>query len=1129
MAWHHAVFDALARWAIESAIVLAAAAIVVACLRQPAKRLLVIQEALLVCLALPFLTLVDVPTGWSWHWPDIVLQPETTPTATSVNRDLGAPADDDVRASAPTLAAKLTPPLAFDSEEASARGRDTKGHESGAGQQQTEEDNPAFRALRRLPWHDARWVCVAAYVTGVALMASWWCCGLIALARLLRRATPANERCQALLTDVTTGHAYRVRLLVSGAAEQPFTFGWRRPTIVLPERLAWGDEASLRWSLAHEWAHVSRGDAWWWTLAGVTRLALFYQPLVWWLRGQIRLSQDYLADADAATRGAAVEDYAQFLTAWARLGGVRPAYVGLGILGRKSDLYRRVTMLLGNRRPLDRGCSRRWSVGVTCAGAAIVAAITTYGGKADEPPSKVKITEEAAQQTTADKDAPPPAPGPQDPHAKQLVDGVLKRCRAIDSGEFCFSRQPNELDESGNRDKGMCVVLSGSDFRVTRQGEDKAVRGRHVMVFDADPKRTGFFRDPQRPTLHIQEADSLSADEREELLPLRAGTLPSPAALKYVEEHRNDAHLAGETTVGEIAVTKLEWNVSAEDAAQLFGGASELLRQGGVLRLYVAEELGYVLPLVEFIDRFESVEARFEASRFIEKAAALFLPENYHVTQGGVQFYTFYQIDLVNQKIPDDRFVIAPIPAGTQVIDGRLKRGAIVTADGRFLQPMPPGPLQAFTVGVAYEHGLPEKLLAEMDRDVLTAAECEALLKNRPATPAVAEEKTAPAVAPAQVPVEQKEAFRYAGRSFAEWRHQLLNDLDANTCAAAMPAVVAFGNKGYRDEAIAALAEVLHGDRWSVVQQAASSLAQIGPSAVPALIEGLTDDRPFVRENSAQALGGLGPRAKEATESLVKLLEVEKKQSSPAGHTPRAAVIQALINVAGGNEDLQPMFDQIVAGGAASDRQAVLFGLQRQPTDGKLLRLLLRLSRDNDVSIRAQAAGLLAERGPAEPEVLQALQRLIRDLDQQVSSSAIMGLLDPTADAKTATSMMADSLGSPEVRYMLRQDGQLTQAIQVLARDPGQTSVTLPLLIDIVDGKMDGTGVAEVNTAIETLEKLGPAAKAAVPALERRMRGEPAADAGVQGILYNDFTPKFAQRALSKITASDDEPPKGKK
>jgi hypothetical protein len=372
--------------------------------------------------------------------------------------------------------------------------------------------------------------------------------------------------------------------------------------------------------------------------------------------------------------------------------------------------------------------------------------------------------------------------------------------------------------------------------------------------------------------LRVQEADSLSDEEREELLPLRAGTLPSAAAVRFVEEHRNGVGITGEATVGKIAVTKLEWNVSAEDAGQLFRSASELLRQGGTMRLYVAEELGCALPLVEYIDRFGVVEAQFEASRFIEKGADLFLPESYQVTQGGEKSYTFYQIDLVNQKIPDDRFVIAPIPAGTRVIDERLKRGATVTADGRLLQPIPPSPLQIFIVGVAYEHGFPEKLLTEMDRDVLTAAECEELLKNQPAAPPAVEEKPA-AVAAAPQPVEQKDAFRYAGRSFAEWRRQLLNDLEENTCAAAMPAIMAFGKKGYRDEAIAALAQVLHDDRWLDVEQAASYLAQIGPPAVPALIEGLTDERPHVRESAARALAALGPRAKEATDSLVKLLE----------------------------------------------------------------------------------------------------------------------------------------------------------------------------------------------------------------------------------------------------------------
>ncbi len=49
-----------------------------------------------------------------------------------------------------------------------------------------------------------------------------------------------------------------------------------QPSAISPE---------LRWSLAHEWSHVARGDVRVWSFAGLVRLVYYYQPLCWWSGG----------------------------------------------------------------------------------------------------------------------------------------------------------------------------------------------------------------------------------------------------------------------------------------------------------------------------------------------------------------------------------------------------------------------------------------------------------------------------------------------------------------------------------------------------------------------------------------------------------------------------------------------------------------------------------------------------------------------------------------------------------------------------------------------------------------------------------------------------------------------------
>ena len=78
------------------------------------------------------------------------------------------------------------------------------------------------------------------------------------------------------------------------------TVGWRRPVILLSETWRTWSEVQLRSVMAHEIAHITRGDF----LAGVAAqlgvVLHFYHPLVHWLANRLRLEQELAADALAA-------------------------------------------------------------------------------------------------------------------------------------------------------------------------------------------------------------------------------------------------------------------------------------------------------------------------------------------------------------------------------------------------------------------------------------------------------------------------------------------------------------------------------------------------------------------------------------------------------------------------------------------------------------------------------------------------------------------------------------------------------------------------------------------------------------------------------------------------------------
>lgn len=92
-----------------------------------------------------------------------------------------------------------------------------------------------------------------------------------------------------------------VRLRLSDRAQSPLALGWFRPTILLPASalLALPVE-SLEAVLAHELAHLRRGDYLANLLQTFAEALLFFHPAAWWLSRQIREIREHCCDDAAA-------------------------------------------------------------------------------------------------------------------------------------------------------------------------------------------------------------------------------------------------------------------------------------------------------------------------------------------------------------------------------------------------------------------------------------------------------------------------------------------------------------------------------------------------------------------------------------------------------------------------------------------------------------------------------------------------------------------------------------------------------------------------------------------------------------------------------------------------------------
>jgi hypothetical protein len=167
------------------------------------------------------------------------------------------------------------------------------------------------------------------------------------------------------------------------------TVGWLRPVVLLPsDWREWADE-ELRAVLAHELAHVRRGDY----LAGlVARLGValhFYHPLVYWLAARLHLQQELAADALGAGHAGGRGPYLKALARLALRQDGRPAgWPARTFLSSNGTLMRRVHMLrTKDRFPPCRlpRTLRALAVAVLAAVAVGVSALRCPAQKAENP------------------------------------------------------------------------------------------------------------------------------------------------------------------------------------------------------------------------------------------------------------------------------------------------------------------------------------------------------------------------------------------------------------------------------------------------------------------------------------------------------------------------------------------------------------------------------------------------------------------------------------------------------------------------------------------------------------------------------------------------------------------------
>lgn len=231
------------------------------------------------------------------------------------------------------------------------------------------------------------------YLAGAACGLAWLSLGWFFSAWLVNRSVAPRVGTTELYQALRPPRQWLwPRLRVSARVHRPVLLGLIRPAILIPTALDRPAERTrLRLSLLHELAHADRGDAWFSLAGSLAQAVWFFLPWAWWIRTQMRLDQEFLADHRASAGFGTLDTYAASLV---DLAAAHPQPVETAsarppaLWGTGSALFQRVLMLVRCPYPVEMRAPRwwRWSLPPAVACTTLLAsALSLYSEETRTP------------------------------------------------------------------------------------------------------------------------------------------------------------------------------------------------------------------------------------------------------------------------------------------------------------------------------------------------------------------------------------------------------------------------------------------------------------------------------------------------------------------------------------------------------------------------------------------------------------------------------------------------------------------------------------------------------------------------------------------------------------------------
>jgi bla regulator protein blaR1 len=299
---------------------------------------------------------------------------------------------------------------------------------------------------------------------------------------VLRGSVPLHdEALQALCAQQAHGLGLRrcPQLRMSAAIASPQVAGLWRPTVLLPaSQLLTPEESAM--ALAHELAHLRRGDLWLVWVPAIAQRLFFFYPLVAWAMREYALNREAACDAQVLQQHrAAPQTYGRLLL---RLGVAQPVHSGLaGASPTFQNLKRRLIMLqqtVNDTTPRARG----WLLVALVA----IAGVLPYRVTAADPnQTQAMMQPDSGVQVPAAAPTPPTPPAPRNPPVPPIPPAPAAPAPAAPAPpapppppppppappapDFGFKAQHIDVDIHSNASRGFVmiegdtVMISGSD------------------------------------------------------------------------------------------------------------------------------------------------------------------------------------------------------------------------------------------------------------------------------------------------------------------------------------------------------------------------------------------------------------------------------------------------------------------------------------------------------------------------------------------------------------------------------------------------------------------------------------------------------------------------------------------